>query len=267
MPLPLRLLSMLLATTVLGLADETADRSFSEREVRHETVLIEDALAGSTLGERVGGELGAEGFRPGLGFNYILYRPPGPLTDGYAEFEIKGMDPAAVPAGSDHGFLAIYDGRGISEPAAYFEDFKGNFFRWNVHWRQNRAAIKAVISCAAPTAERREAARAVFPAERDWTLEPTGLAYPFSPDKWHRVRVEWRERVFLVLIDDSEVWRATGPHAYAPVEPRIRLGSAPGTRDEAKVKYACTLDQLQIRRFRLVAFAGAGSGPSGSGSP
>lgn len=255
--MPLRILPRLLrgavfcAAAVLASETVTADEASPPARSR---VVIEDSLEGATLGRQVGGDLGPGGFRPGRGFGHIFYSLTPTVREGYAEFEIKGMNPAALPAGADPAFFAMYDGRGIEEPARYFEDFKGNFFRWNVHWRQNRGAVKAVISCAAPTPERLAAARAVYPAERDWTAEPTGAAFAFSPDAWHLVRVEWRARIFRVLIDDTEVWRVEGPHDYAPGEHRIWLGCAPGIASEKTLKYGSVLEGVMFRRFRLVAY-------------
>ena len=37
-----------------------------------ETILIQDALQGSTVGSKVGGTITAEGYKPGIGNNHIL---------------------------------------------------------------------------------------------------------------------------------------------------------------------------------------------------
>ncbi len=221
------------------------------RRATDETVVIEDSLQGTTHGRQVGGAIGPEGYSPGLGPNHVLYELPRTVREGYVEFEVKGMDAAAVPKDGDHGFLGMYDGRGVAEPAAYFKDFKSNFYRWNVHWRQNRSALKAVISCAAPGAEREQAAHAQFGEKRDWSHEPTGETVKWDPAKWHRLRVEWRDKTFRVLVDGEEKWRAAGPHDYAPVQHRIWLGSAPAKEK----KYPCLVKDIVYRNFKVVAFS------------
>ena len=217
-----------------------------------ERIVIDDALQGKTLGTLVGGTLTEQGYRPGVGGNHVLYRLERTLKQGCAQFEFKGMDPAKVPADADHGFFAMYEGRGLTEPVPYSEDFKQNFNRWNVHWRQNRAVIKAVISCPNPTSQRRAATRPVFADERDWCAEPNGKAFAFKPEQWHTMRIEWRDRHFRVLVDGQEVWSAGGTHEYAPLQPRIWLGCAPGYVSDGKVKYHCALDSMIYRNFRLV---------------
>ncbi len=226
--------------------------------VAGESLVLDDPLVGVTKGIRTGGELAAESYRPGLGQNHILYKLPRTVREGCVEFEVKGMDAAVVPKGGDHGFMAMYDGRGVEEPSAYFRDLKSNFYRWNVHWRQNRSAMKCVISCAEPTEARRNATEAQFGADqRDWTAEPTGKRVNWRPDQWHRFRVEWRNRVFRVLIDGEEVWRAEGPHDYAPVDHRLWLGCAPGKQ----AKYASHVPGIVYRNLKVIDFtSGSTSG-------
>lgn len=223
-----------------------------------ETILIYDPLQGQTKGQQVGGTLGSEGYQPGLGPNHILYQLPKTVRNGYVEFEVKGMDAAAVPKEGDHGFLGMYDGRGVTEPAQYFRDFKSNFYRWNVHWRQNRHAMKCVISCAVPGAEREQAATAQYGEKRDWTNEPMGQTVQWDPARWHHFRVEWTDRTFRVLVDGSEKWRAEGPHDYAPIDHRIWLGSAPANGD----KYPCMVKAIVYRNFKVVALSETASKPA-----
>ncbi len=226
-----------------------AECAVAIRRMAMETTLIEDSLQGRTKGEQVGGALGAEGYRPGLGPNHILYELPQTVREGYVEFEVRGMDAAAVPKNGNHGFLGMYDGRGVTEPATYFKDLKSNFYRWNVHWRQNRGGMKCVVSCAAPTGQRRGAAVAQFGEKRDWSHEPMGKPVQWDPAKWHRFRVEWKDKTFRVLVDGEEKWHASGPHDYAPVKHRIWLGSAPAKDD----KYPCLVKDIVYRNFKVVA--------------
>ncbi len=228
------------------------------RRAARETVLIEDSLQGKTKGQQVGGAFGPEGYLPGLGQNHILYELPRTVREGYIEFEVKGMDAAAVPKDGDHGFLGMYDGRGVAEPAQYFRDLKSNFYRWNVHWRQNRHAMKCVISCAAPSAEREKAAMAQYGEKRDWTKEPMGRTVQWDPARWHQLRVEWQGKTFRVLVDGIENWRAEGPYDYAPVNHRIWLGSAPASGD----KYPCMIKDIVYRNFKVVTFSEAESKPA-----
>jgi len=219
-------------------------------------VVVEDSLAGKTAGQMVGGRFTAEGYSPGRGAAHILYRLPSTVREGFAEFEVKGMhSPKDVDV--DNGFFAMYDGRGVDEPIGYFNAFKQNYFRWNVHYRTDKGAIKAVLSTAAPTPERASSDKAEFPEEkRDFSAEPTGEAVVFDPLRWYKVRVEWRERTFSVSLDGKVVWRVTGPHDYAPKDHRAWLGSAPGKQPD---KYLSAFDSVVYRNFRLLAYT---TGPS-----
>lgn len=216
--------------------------------VAAERLIIEDRLLGQTVGERFGGRLTADGFAPVGPQDHLLYRIPAFFTRGYATFEMRGMMPVTD---GDHAFFAIYDGRGIAEPARYFEDFRENFFRFNLHWRGSREAIKCVVNCAQPTEERRQAVRAVFPHEgaRDWVAEPTGQPVAWEPQNWHLVRIDWSETVIAVSVDGRSVWRQELVYPYRPVEPRIWLGCAPGHGP----KYTHQINGLRYRNFRLVS--------------
>jgi len=92
-----------------------------------ETVVIQDALQGSTVGSKKGGTLTSEGYKPGKGFNHILYDAPSQVKNGYIQFEMKGFTPSLIqdPNGggdADNGFFAMYDGRGSSEPIKYYNN-------------------------------------------------------------------------------------------------------------------------------------------------
>lgn len=234
-----RLREMKFALTLLG-----ASVSLTASE----TILVDDPLHSSTLGDVVGGQLTENGYMPGLGTGHLLYTLPPLGPAGFVEVEILGMDAQAVPPNADHGFLAMYDGRGVIEPAEYFRDLKQNYFRWNVHWRNSRKlGLKCVVACAAPTVERREAQIAQFPARhRDWFTEPTGDEVAWDPQTWHRLRVEWRPGQFRVLVDGVSVWQAEGPYDYTPVQHRLWLGSAPAHQ----LKYPCLVAGMVYRNFK-----------------
>jgi len=217
-------------------------------------VVLADALTGYTQGERVGGRLTPNGYMPGKGNNHILYRLPETVREGYLQVEVLGMDETLVTEPNDHGFLAMYDGRGVAEPAQYFRDLKNNYFRWNLHWRNRRIqGVKSVISCAAPTPDRLAAQVAQYPDNlkaRDWTAEPTGKILDWNPNRWHVLRLEWRNTTFRVTVDGAEVWRAQGPHDYAPIDHRIWIGSAPGI----PTKYQSVIEGIIYRNVELGAF-------------
>lgn len=212
--------------------------------------IIDDSLNNQTIGVLYGGSFTKEGYKPGIGFNHILYELNQPVSRGYITFQIKGMSSDQIPDDANHGFIGMYDGRGIEEPADYATDYKNNFFRWNVHWRQNHHAIKSVVNCAAPTSERLNASRAVFINDsRDWTEEPTGKSIDWDAKKWYTVKVEWTDKNFKVFIDNQEVWSVEANYAYVPQKHRIWLGSAPGYG----TKYASALESIVYRNFVLVA--------------
>lgn len=215
--------------------------------------VISDSLQGTTKGQIYGGNLGANGYRPGAGTNHILYRLPRTVRAGYVEVEVRGMDPSRIGSGKDHGFLAMYDGRTIGEPISMFDDFKQNYYRWNVHWRQNSKAMKCVITCASPNRSRDGSTKPVFPPvsghdhKRDWSEEPLGNHFNWNPSKWHTLKVEWRGGSFRAFVDGVLVWQASGPYDYAPVDHRIWLGSGPG-------KYSSELSGITYRNFRVGAY-------------
>lgn len=234
-------------------------------DLRAQELIIEDSLLGTTKGVYEGDPAGLteEGFKPhaahlrsvtGLLYRvgHILYELPFTISEGRMEVEIRDFDPSGLNPGTDHGFLVQYDGRGILEPAVY-DLFKSNFFRWNVHWREEASAVKAVLSLAEPVKEREEATLAIFPGAgddiklRDFTSEPTGKGHTWQPGKWHTLSVEWRNKVYEVKIDGASRWKVTGPWEYRPVVHRIWVGSGPG-------KYSNNSASMVMRNFKLFAF-------------
>ena len=215
--------------------------------------VIDDSLQGGTSqGTQIGGSFTNEGYRPQSGFNHILYEVP-TVSEGYLEFQIKGMTNQSGKPEGDVGFCGIYDGRGHAEPIQYFDAFKQNFFRWNVHWRADKDAMKAVISAAAPTQERLNASFAQFPGpeleDRDWTAEPLGQGQNWNPNQWYTIKVEWKNKTFKVYIDGVQKWGASGPYDYAPVNQKIWIGSAPGYGD----KYAALESNLVLEMLSCFA--------------
>ena len=215
-------------------------------------LVIDDPLQGSTVGELAGGSFTEEGYSPGAGTKHILYRVSREVSSGYIEVEVKGMNPGKIPSGGDHGFLVMYDGRNIGEPITMFDNFKQNYYRWNIHWRKNSNAMKCVITTARPDRDRSATHTPVFPTvsghdhHRDWSAEPMGTGFNWNPDRWHMLKVQWNGGAFRVFIDEQQVWQANGPYAYAPVDFRIWLGSGPG-------KYSSDMSGHVFRNFRLYA--------------
>ena len=68
------------------------------------------------------------------------------MKDGFISFQVKGVDFSHLEGEYNPAFIGIYDGRGITEPIQYFNDYKHNFFRWNMHWH-DRGAVKCVLLC------------------------------------------------------------------------------------------------------------------------
>ncbi len=232
---------------------------FSFSNIYSQSTVISDDLQGkSSAGTKVGGSFTSEGYAPGRGTNHILYDVPKQIANGYIEFQMKGFNPSSVPTDEDNGFLAIYDGRGISEPIGYVNDFKQNYFRWNIHWRQNRNAFKAVLACAAPVSSRINSSKAVFQDkngdgldshDRDWYSEPTGSGQSWNTSSWYTIKVQWNNKKFEVFVNGVRKWSTSGPYDYNPVDLKIWLGSAPGKYDaDVNVTY---------RNFKLVDLGGS----------
>ncbi len=228
--------------------------------IRGQTKILDDPLNGKTSsGTLVGGSFSSEGYKPGKGAGHILYKLPQQVPNGYLEFEMKGFTPSAIQDAekdADNGFVGQYDGRGFSEPVKYFNDFKANFFRWNFHYRQNRGAFKAVIQCAAPTSSRLNASKAYFGftstglIAKDWGEEPTGKSFSFNSTSWYKVKIQWKDKHFVITINGSVVWEAHGPYDYAPKDHRIWLGSAPGVGD----KYTNSAPNTVFRNFKVYTY-------------
>ncbi|MCB9258701.1 MAG: T9SS type A sorting domain-containing protein [Ignavibacteriales bacterium] len=217
-----------------------------------QTLVLSDALSGSTQGQRYGGTLTSEGYQPGTGENHILYKL-NQIPNGYVEFEMTGFRPSSVPVGEDHGFLAMYDGRGINEPASYFGNFKFNFFRWNLHWRQNRAAFKSVVNLASPSTSNNSNigywVQVGSEDPRDYDTEPTGTGFSWNSSAWTKIKVEWRNKQFKVYANGQLVWNSSGPYDYAPKDFRIWLGSGPG-------KYNSDVSGQTFRNFKVYSYGG-----------
>ncbi len=220
-----------------------------------ERTIISDDLMGSTDGIKVGGSFNSEGYNPGIGNNHILYNVPSQIPNGYVEFEIKGFSHSSIPEDENHAFICLYDGRGINEPIGYYDDFKHNYFRWNVHWRQNQNAFKAVIAAADPTSARINSSLAVYEDQngdgldshdRDWYTEPNGSGQIWDPNSWYTIKVQWKDKNFEIYVNDVKKWDVSGPNDYNPVDFKIWLGSGPDKYDsDMNVTY---------RNFHLVSF-------------
>lgn len=228
-----------------------------------QTLILEDPLTNQTTkGTIVNNMEGSdthtftsEGYMPNAGghnMNHILYELPGstPAKEGYLELEFKGMK-NPPNADADPAFIGMYDGRGITEPIVYFDDFKNNFYRWNVHFRGDNKVIKAVINCAAPTAERLNATKSVFPGTRDWYSEPNGTSQIWDSNKWYKLKVEWKNKNFKVFLDGKQVWGTAGPYDYAPVIHRLWLGCAPGYA----WKYTASIEGLTFRNLKVYSYS------------
>lgn len=220
-----------------------------------EKTIISDDLIGNTDGIQVGGSFNSEGYSPGIGNNHILYNVPSQIPNGYVEFEIKGFSHSSIPEDENHAFICLYDGRGINEPIGYYDDFKHNYFRWNVHWRQNRNAFKAVIAAADPTSARINSSLAVYEDlngdgldshDRDWYTEPNGSGQIWDPNIWYTIKVQWKDKNFEIYVNDVKKWDVSGPNDYNPVDFKIWLGSGPDKYDsDMNVTY---------RNFHLVSY-------------
>ncbi len=224
--------------------------------------IINDMLQGYTIGTQVGGTFTSEGYRPGLGVNHIRYVVPIQINNGYVEFEMKGFWPGDI-AGSnnDHGFIIMYDGRGIGNFPTW-DEFRDNYFRWNFHWRQNASVFKCVVNCAAPTSLRLNSTYAVFIEDingdgvvdindRDWYDEPNGTAFSWNSNKnqWYKVKIEWLNKTFKVFVDNNLVWinHRTGLYDYVPKDLRIWLGSGVD-------KYNSDVSDVVYRNFKLFSY-------------
>ena len=214
--------------------------------------IINDPLQGSTTGTKVGGTFTSEGYMPGLGQNHILYVVPSQVVNGYIEFEMKGFWPDdIVGENNDHGFIIMYDARGIGNTPTW-EEFRDNYFRWNFHWRQNASIFKCVVNCAAPTSIRLNSTYAVFLDGRDWYDEPTGSGFTWDSNKtqWYTVKIEWNNKTFKVFVDGNLVWvnHVPSPYDYAPIDHRIWLGSGVD-------KYNSDVSDVVYRNFKLFSYA------------
>ena len=229
------------------------------------TVISDNLIGGTVAGKQYGGVFTGEGYVPGTGTNHILYTVPSTATNGYVEFQVKGVNASQFPAGAEHGFLIMYDGRGITEPVKYLPDFRENFFRWNLHWRQSRGVMKAVVNCAAPTSARLNASTAIFPGnwtldERDYVSEPNGRSVNWNPSLWYTIRVEWKNKRFQVFVNGSQVWADNYPYGHAavydydPIDHRIWLGSGTG-------KYGADISNIVYRNFKVVDYGGGTTPP------
>ena len=202
--------------------------------------VINDPLNGSTVGTKVGGTFTSEGYKPGVGTNHILYSVPAQIANGYVEFEMKGFTQSGISGSeNDHGFIMMYDGRGIGNTPSWPE-LRDNYFRWNFHWRQKTSTFKAVVNTAAPVSKRLNSTYAVFIEgvdkdgsgdflHRDWYDEPNGSSFSWdnSKSKWYKVKIQWSNKTYKVYVDGVVVWsnHKTGLHDYTPKDFKIWLGS------------------------------------------
>jgi hypothetical protein len=199
----------------------------------------------------------AEGWQPGASFqnqNHILYDVPFMFKEGYLEFEVKGL---STPSSIDYdpALCALYDGRGINEPILYFNDFKQNCYRWNVHFRGDNGLFKCKIQTAANNEEKDTRDKAVFQGA-DYGLdaqclnEPNGSAVVWNAAKWYKVKVDWKAKKYTVTVDGNQVWGTTLGCDFTPRDMKIWLGCAPGSSG----KYTATQPGLTFKNFKLYTY-------------
>lgn len=235
-----------------------------------QTLLIDDPLTDrKTLGQVVhvysddpAPVFTAEGWQPGASTknqNHILYDVPYFIKEGFIEFEIKGMQNPAS-ADYDPGFCGLYDGRGIDEPILYFDDFKKNFYRWNVHFRGDKKILKCKIQMPHNTEERELRNKAVFNTDTNGSYawdsqcltEPDGQSQSWSKTTWYKIKVEWKSRKFTVIVNGTTKWSTSLSCDYTPRDFKIWLGCAPG--DPGNGKYKASIPDLTYRNFKLYTY-------------
>jgi hypothetical protein len=203
-------------------------------------IVIQDSLTdGKTAGTLVGGKLTEEGYvaDSAQSADHILYQLPRTIRHGQITFEAKGVKPNPTNANHDPALLGMYDGTGITEPIAYFNDYKSNHFRFNVHVRSDKKLFKGVVNAAFPTENNLTSTKAVFPKdERDWSVEPDGRGNISFSDlgEWETFKLEWGPDQYRLSRDGQWVWKYTkkdGDPDYAPRDHRLWLGSAPNASD------------------------------------
>ena len=89
---------------------------------------LSDALAGSTVGNAVGGSLGPDGWTVTDRTDRLWWSLPR-LVEGSVELTVTNLTLGNLTV-NDNELLAIYDGGwGIAEPIAYNPEYRNNFFK------------------------------------------------------------------------------------------------------------------------------------------
>lgn len=89
---------------------------------------LADALAGSTVGNLVGGSLGPDGWTVTDRTDRLWWSLPR-LVEGSVQFTVTNLTLANLTV-NDNEVLAIYDGGwGIAEPIAYNPEYRNNFYK------------------------------------------------------------------------------------------------------------------------------------------
>jgi len=229
-----------------------------------QTLLIDDPLTdGKSVGEICHVYAGdpapkftAEGWQPGAtgdNQNHILYQVPVYFKNGYIEFEIKGMENPTIDT-YDPAFCALYDGRGVPEFCRYFDDFKNNYFRWNVQYRGDNKCFKGKIQMAKNTEEQELRNSAVFKVydatEYSCMSERDGSSVSWNKTTWYKIKVEWKDRKYSVTVDGTSKWSTSQGCDFTPRNFKIWLGSAPGYTG----KYTASVPGLTYRNFKLYTY-------------
>ncbi len=227
-----------------------------------QTLIIDDALTnGATIGEIYENRAIAtssfttDGYMPGVNIanqNHILYDVPYMFKEGYIEFEFKGME-KPTNVNSDPAFCGLYDGKGIKEPIQYTNDFKQNYYRWNVHFRGDNFVFKCKIQTTANTEAKELRSKAVFidySTEPECLTEPNGSSMTWNKSQWYKMKVNWKNKTYTVSIDGVAKWSTTLGCDYMPRDMKIWLGCAPGYNG----KYTASVPGLVFKNFKLYTY-------------
>jgi ketosteroid isomerase-like protein len=251
----------------------------SNLTLAQETIILQDMLQGSTsAGSQVGGSFTSEGYKPGRSENHILYTVPQQVQNGYVEVEIKGFNFSdfSTTVSEQLAFFIMYDGRGIPEPVVWANDYRSNFFRWEVTYRGERPDLPGAGNRfkgkmhTAPQDAPLYQGKAIVPTvtgtveDNYWNNEPNGLTATWDPNRWYKIKAEWNNSTsdFRIYRDGVEYWHnkknigvpftgdehfsSTSPYPWLPQIFRIWLGSGPA-------QYSQKMPNMVFRNFKVVS--------------
>ena len=204
-------------------------------------LLLDDPLQGSTVGTRVGGGFVAGGWQV-TGKNDAIYWHVATLTEGIAEFDVRGLHPNECRIGMEDKseLFHMYDYTFGNSDINYNGGYRDNPFK---HFIRK-------IGCADTRPGKTNALELLWQTLPNYT-EPDSGVLTWDPNATYRFREEWGpdgggNSVMRIYRDGALVSTMTMPGSWAPAGHSIRIASSTRRSADAGAPIGAVFSNVKV---------------------